>query len=55
MIDRLNLGSRYLRPYELEEGTDGPTTPLPGTQLLDPKRPFRLSQLLSDEEERQPE
>jgi phosphatidylserine/phosphatidylglycerophosphate/cardiolipin synthase-like enzyme len=54
MIDRLNLGSRYLRPYELEKGTDGPTTPLPGTQLLDPKRPFRLSRLLNGEEERQP-
>lgn len=40
-IDALNRGPRCLRPFEaLVE--DGPSWPMPGTWLLDPKRPLGL-------------
>jgi phosphatidylserine/phosphatidylglycerophosphate/cardiolipin synthase-like enzyme len=51
MIDRLNHGARYLRPFELPDDADGPTSPLPGTRLLDPERPFRLSRFLDGGDE----
>jgi hypothetical protein len=35
----------------LPKDADGPTSPLPGTQLLDPERPFRLSRLLDGGDE----
>lgn len=38
-IDRLNRRPRGLRPFLVDLA--GGTTPLPGTALLDPKRPFR--------------
>lgn len=38
-IDRLNTRPRGLRPFPTS--LTGPTSPLPGTALLDPSRPFR--------------
>lgn len=38
-IDRLNTGARGLRSFHV--GPNGGTSPLPGTALLDPKKPFR--------------
>jgi phosphatidylserine/phosphatidylglycerophosphate/cardiolipin synthase-like enzyme len=38
-IGRLNGGTRALAPFEAAE-QDGPTRPVLGTPLLDPKRPF---------------
>jgi phosphatidylserine/phosphatidylglycerophosphate/cardiolipin synthase-like enzyme len=38
-IDALNTGARGLRPFAAM-GSSGPTRPLFGTRLLDPRRPF---------------
>lgn len=38
-IDRLNQGLRGLKPFEAMQD-EGPTRPVIGTRLLDPKRPF---------------
>lgn len=39
-LDRLNRRPRGLRPFRIDIGKGG-TSPLPGTALLDPKKPFR--------------
>jgi phosphatidylserine/phosphatidylglycerophosphate/cardiolipin synthase-like enzyme len=46
-IDRLNHRIRRLRPFTTPENSDGPTSLISGTRLLDPERPFRLSRFLS--------
>jgi phosphatidylserine/phosphatidylglycerophosphate/cardiolipin synthase-like enzyme len=40
-VDRLNHGPRGLEPFPAMTN-DGPTRPVPGTRLLDPKRPFAV-------------
>lgn len=40
-VDRLNTRPRGLRPFPVDVDT-GRTSPLPGTGLLDPAKPFRL-------------
>jgi phospholipase D1/2 len=44
-IDRLNTKARGLRPFRV--GRKGETRPLPGTELLDPKKPFRPMHAIS--------
>jgi phosphatidylserine/phosphatidylglycerophosphate/cardiolipin synthase-like enzyme len=44
-VDRLNGGARRLAPFEAM-GDDGPTRPVTGTKVLDPKRPFDPLRLL---------
>ena len=39
-VDRLNYCARGLRSFEAMTD-DGPTSPVVGTRLLDPKRPFK--------------
>ncbi len=41
-IDTLNTGARGLKPYAVGSGP-GPTHRVPGSSLLDPKRPFTLA------------
>jgi hypothetical protein len=40
-IDELNRNARGLRPFP-ETDIDGPVDPIPGTTLLDPKKPLSL-------------
>ncbi len=42
-IERLNGGARRLVPFDALHERKGPTTPIFGTRLLDPSKPFRFS------------